>query len=338
MGHTHQVLTDTHGYLMTALNREMSFLSRAVTVSISAFSPTRRPVIFGHSSYCHTKSTSLALTRTPSSSRLHRSIHNATGMTMASIDYGYGEASPEEDYGYGKAEPSADDYGYGDAAPEADYGYGDAAPAEDYGYGDAAPAEDMGYGDAKPDVDMGYGSSDDGMGYGTSDDEGMGGPRSAPKRRGQVKRRCSVTKYSLVSGEGEGGAAQPPPAHFDGDRLAMLQHLAGPPPGATTAAPKKEPEPEPEEEVVRDPCHDDSSSNYLDHSQEIKAKPHRESKRGTDRHRSSVSDDGMENVYDHAARGGQAAAADGDHKEHHRRKGGLRSKMAKMRKRLSVAF
>ncbi|GKY90909.1 hypothetical protein MPSEU_000064900 [Mayamaea pseudoterrestris] len=264
-------------------------------------------------------------------------------MTMANIDYGYG-AAEEEDYGYGKAEPSADDYGYGDAAPETDYGYGDddaAPPAEDYGYGDAAPAEDMGYGDAKPDQDMGYGSSDDGnnMGYGTSDDEGApGGARSAPKRRGQVKRRCSVTKYSLVSGEGEANGA-PPPAHFDGDRLAMLQHLAGPPPGANvkTAAPTKPKEPEPaeEEEVIRDPVHDnDNSSTYLDHSQEAKVtksptKKHREPKsRGP---RSSISDDGMENVYEHS--GGAAI----DPKDQ-RRKGGLRGKMAKMRKRLSVAF
>ena len=38
--------------------------------------------------------------------------------------------------------------GYGDAAPAMDYGYGDAAP-EDYVYGDSAPDE-YGYGDAEP--------------------------------------------------------------------------------------------------------------------------------------------------------------------------------------------
>lgn len=96
-------------------------------------------------------------------------------LTMTDYDYGYGDSA--DDYGYGDAAP-AEDYGYGDSAD--DYGYGDAAPAEDYGYGDQAAAEDYGYGDAVPE-------------------------EVAPKRR-TPKRRCSVTKYSLVSAAENGGA------------------------------------------------------------------------------------------------------------------------------------
>jgi hypothetical protein len=84
------------------------------------------------------------------------------------MDYGYGDAAPENtDYGYGDdAAPDNADYGYGDAAPEADYGYGDSSPADagDYGYGDAAP------------------------------DESPPKPSKDDKR---PKRRCSVTLFSI---------------------------------------------------------------------------------------------------------------------------------------------
>jgi hypothetical protein len=67
---------------------------------------------------------------------------------------------------------------------EVDYGYGD---QNDYGYGASAPDNDMGYGVVEPDLDYGYGDAT---------------PDTAPvvevidKR---PKRRCSVTKFSLVS-------------------------------------------------------------------------------------------------------------------------------------------
>lgn len=85
------------------------------------------------------------------------------------------------DYGYDDA-----DYGYGDDAQNMDYGYGD-APADDYGYGDTptdydAPAQDYGY-----------------------EQEDVVAEEIAPKRR-TPKRRCSVTKYSLVSAAENGGA------------------------------------------------------------------------------------------------------------------------------------
>lgn len=247
----------------------------------------------------------------------------------SSIDYGYGDAAPDTvDYGYGDATPDVVDYGYGDdddnvkADPDLDYGYGD---ADDYGYGDAKPDQDMGYGDAKPDQDMGYGASDDGgTGDDDDDDEGAGGPRSASKRRGQVKRRCSVTKYSLVTGGVDGGE-NAPPAHFDGDRLAMLQHLAGPPPGATKVAAASKPKPKPTRDPVKDK---NASASRRSHTKEASLKK-RETRKGPNR---SISDDGMEEVYDHNKVGG------GDPEQHERRKGGLRSKITKMRKRLSVAF
>jgi hypothetical protein len=58
------------------------------------------------------------------------------GYEDAGPDMGYGEASPG--MGYGDASP---DMGYGSAAPDSsmDYGYGDATPDMDYGYGDASP-------------------------------------------------------------------------------------------------------------------------------------------------------------------------------------------------------
>jgi hypothetical protein len=106
-------------------------------------------------------------------------------MTMASVDYGYGDAAPDGpvpdavDYGYGDAAPETTDYGYGDATPDTiDYGYGDATPeTTDYGYGDAAPDTDI-----TPPVDVddaskyGYGEeadtpANDASKYGYGDDE-----------------------------------------------------------------------------------------------------------------------------------------------------------------------
>lgn len=103
------------------------------------------------------------------------------------VDYGYGDAVPDnaaDKYGYGDGSP---DYGYGDAKPDTtDYGYGNAQP--DYGYGDAKPdTTDYGYGDAQPDYGYGDGSPD---GNATDDDDGQ------PKRRN--RRRNSVTRYSIV--------------------------------------------------------------------------------------------------------------------------------------------
>jgi hypothetical protein len=99
---------------------------------------------------------------------------------MADIDYGYGPTD-DVDYGYGTAEPDDVDYGYGEAKPDDDYGYGEAKPDEDYGYG-ATTTTDYGYGDDVPALQQ----------------------EQEPPRRKQVKRRCSVTKYSL---EGSGATA-----------------------------------------------------------------------------------------------------------------------------------
>jgi hypothetical protein len=107
---------------------------------------------------------------------------------MADIDYGYGDATPDAvDYGYGDAAPEPIDYGYGDSH-NTDYGYGATSP--DYGYGDAPT--DYGYGDVS--TDYGYGDA-------------APAPPVAPAAR-KPKRRCSVTKYSLVS-----SAPEPPKAH-----------------------------------------------------------------------------------------------------------------------------
>jgi hypothetical protein len=57
----------------------------------------------------------------------------------------------------------------------------------EYGYGDAAPAADLGYGDAAP------------------DEAAAEEPKAAESRR--PKRRCSVTKYSLVSSGDQGETA-----------------------------------------------------------------------------------------------------------------------------------
>jgi hypothetical protein len=111
--------------------------------------------------------------------------HHPTPEAMVEVDYGYGDATPETDYGYG------------DGAPETDYGYGDAAPQTNYGYGSAKPDTDYGYGDAKPDTDYGYGDAA-GTDYGYGTEEPAGNSERQP-----VKRRCSVTKYSLQT-------AQPP--------------------------------------------------------------------------------------------------------------------------------
>jgi hypothetical protein len=95
-----------------------------------------------------------------------------------------------EDYGYG--DTTSPDYGYGDAAVE--YGYGDAdaaaPPDMDYGYGDNASA---------PNTDYGYG-----------DDAGPGdvAPVKLPTETRKPKRRCSVTKYSLVSTATVEGSAE----------------------------------------------------------------------------------------------------------------------------------
>jgi hypothetical protein len=70
------------------------------------------------------------------------------------------------------------DYGYG--SPQPDYGYGeDPKPAEvDYGYGDDAPVTDYGYGD---------------------DEAAAPQEQAAAAKSRRPKRRCSVTKYSLVA-------------------------------------------------------------------------------------------------------------------------------------------
>lgn len=107
------------------------------------------------------------------------------------VDYGYGDATPDTDYGYGDAKPDTD-YGYGDAKPDTDYGYGEAAPSSashaEYGYGDAAP--DMGYGDASPDADR---------------------ATELVETKKRPKRRCSVTRYSLVSPTGMVGGEEAAP-------------------------------------------------------------------------------------------------------------------------------
>ena len=84
-----------------------------------------------------------------------------------------------------------DDYGYGGEgdAPAADY---------DYGYGDS---DDLGYGNT--DDVYGYGETEPDMGYGEQED--VVTEEIAPKRK-TPKRRCSVTKYSLVSAAENGGA------------------------------------------------------------------------------------------------------------------------------------
>ncbi|GAX27310.1 hypothetical protein FisN_23Lh115 [Fistulifera solaris] len=84
-------------------------------------------------------------------------------------DYPYDD-DQQYDYQYGEQDM---DYGYGDDA--GDYGYGEAEPDE------SAPIEDMGY------------------------EQDTVAEEIAPKRR-TPKRRCSVTKYSLVSAAENGGA------------------------------------------------------------------------------------------------------------------------------------
>lgn len=154
-------------------------------------------------------------------------------MTTSVVDYGYGDTPV--DYGYGDAKPETDDYGYGDAKPDTDYGYGDATPDTDYGYGDATPdmgygdaAPDMGYGDARPDTDYGYGdaapssaaaSSQAEYGYGdAAPDMGYGDASPDADRATELvetkkrpKRRCSVTRYSLVSPTGMVGGEEAAP-------------------------------------------------------------------------------------------------------------------------------
>jgi hypothetical protein len=104
---------------------------------------------------------------------------------MAELDYGY----EQTEYGY---ETTATDYGYGE---ETDYGYGPSPQSNsgeqtDYGYDEQT---DYGYGDARPEEDA---------------------PPTEPKleaaapRRQQVKRRCSVTKFSLDAGAQEANKAQ----------------------------------------------------------------------------------------------------------------------------------
>jgi hypothetical protein len=106
--------------------------------------------------------------------------------TMTDVDYGY----EQTDYGYDATTPT--DYGYGDQTdygygPQTDYGYGEQT---DYGYGEQT---DYGYGDARPDED---GAPEE--------------PKLEPvaPRRQQVKRRCSVTKFSLDAGAQEANKAQ----------------------------------------------------------------------------------------------------------------------------------
>jgi hypothetical protein len=106
---------------------------------------------------------------------------------MAELDYGY----EQTDYGYDTtATATATDYGYGE---ETDYGYGPQnsyGEQTDYGYDEQT---DYGYGDARPEEDA---------------------PPTEPKpeafapRRQQVKRRCSVTKFSLDAGAQEANKAQ----------------------------------------------------------------------------------------------------------------------------------
>lgn len=99
---------------------------------------------------------------------------------MTEVDYGYGEYKPKwcdeaSDSDDDEVPPKVDaatDYGY----ETVDYGYGNDAAA--MGYGDDAAA--MGYGDAQPEY-----------GYGDEPEQ--------PQTRQPVKRRCSVTKYSLAS-------------------------------------------------------------------------------------------------------------------------------------------
>lgn len=117
---------------------------------------------------------------------------------------GYGDA---EEYGYGESAPAEPDLGYGHAAPDTDdYGYGDATPdTDDYGYGDASPDDmDMGYGEAAPQ------------------------PPAAEKKR--PKRRCSVTKFSLVSTDG------PPTGLMAADVIKNFRNAAPPPMSSPTVS------------------------------------------------------------------------------------------------------
>jgi hypothetical protein len=81
------------------------------------------------------------------------------------------------DYGYDNPE-----YGYGDTSP--DCGYSDTGPDMDYGYGDDAAPEN---------TDYGYGAE-------------VTPEAAKPTESRRPKRRCSVTKYSLVSSEGSAEA------------------------------------------------------------------------------------------------------------------------------------
>lgn len=116
---------------------------------------------------------------------------------MTEVDYGYG---PEADYGYSTEQP---EYGYG--GQQQDYGYGEQT---DYGYGeqtDNGEQKDYGYGEQ---TDYGYGEQTD-YGYGDAkpdDDEPKQAEPAAPRK--QVKRRCSVTKFSLDAGVQEAQQAQ----------------------------------------------------------------------------------------------------------------------------------
>lgn len=104
---------------------------------------------------------------------------------MAELDYGY-EQTPT-DYGY---ETTPTDYGYGE---ETDYGYGpqtNYGEQTDYGYDEQT---DYGYGDARPEE---------------AAPPTFPKPETAAPRRQQVKRRCSVTKFSLDTGAQEANKAQ----------------------------------------------------------------------------------------------------------------------------------
>lgn len=152
---------------------------------------------------------------------------------MAEVDYGYGEATdygydaPPADYGYGE-QP---DYGYGEA-PTADYGY----EQTDYGYGQP----DYGYGDDQP--DLGYGDA-------RPDEPEEAKPEPVAPRRQQVKRRCSVTKFSLDAGAQEANKAQQDMRNM----VDMLRQGGAPP------APPAE-EPVYSAPVVQEPSDDKSST------------------------------------------------------------------------------
>jgi hypothetical protein len=113
--------------------------------------------------------------------------------SMAEVDYEYGDAA---DYGYGDSAPDSTDYGYGDSAPDnTDYGYGETEV--DMGYGQAEPSTDYGYQQTdygyEAAADYGYGATD----YGYGDEPKEQEPAPAPPKKDRPKRRCSVTKYSL---------------------------------------------------------------------------------------------------------------------------------------------